>query len=58
VTKTNLGPALPKTVSVGPGATLVGTVVFSVPKARAVDQIQFQLPGSADSALAWDVVTD
>jgi len=55
VKRTNLGPSLPKLVTVGPGATLVGSVVFSVPKSRDVGQIQLRLPDADDGVLAWDV---
>ncbi len=55
VKRTNLGPPLPKVVTVGPGATLVGSVVFSVPKSRDVDQVQLRLPDADKGVLAWDV---
>lgn len=58
VTRTALGPTLPKTLVVGPDATLVGTVVFSMPKERTADQIQLELPGSTDGLIAWQVTAD
>jgi len=55
VAKTNLGATLPKVLNVGPGAILNGSLVFSLPKGRTIEQIRLRLPDAEDGSVAWNV---